>query len=1231
LRNRQWGTVCDNSWDWDMKDAAVVCRQLGCGEALSAPVYAHFGRGTGPVLMSRVNCKGQESALKDCESRTYSCDHYRDVSAVCSGFVRLMGSSNQCSGRVEVNERKTWRSVCVSSFDLRDAEVVCRELGCGSPKDVLSGDEFGGRQGEVWSKEFQCRGDESILNYCPTSENMVSSFLCHFSVFCTGYTGYRLVNGTDSCSGRVELQFDGKWGTVCDQYWTLKDANVLCHQLNCGYATEAPGQASFGEGIGEIWADIFGCEGSETHLSKCPISVWGRGDCSHANDAGVICSGDFKISISKPTPVLAFIKTHIKDGGVRLLGGQGICEGRVEVFYNRTWSRVIDNSWGDRESSVVCRQLGCGSGIEASTSYLYGNGKGNVCVTGIQCSERNSHLKSCTRPQTAHCGISHDVAVICSDINQIKMRLTEGCSGKLQVFYSGTWGSVCQNQMDPHTATMICRELGCYNLTSLNVGNSEIDGDPKWLDNVRCRPHDSYLRQCPSSPWGKNKCNNDEVAVITCSELRLVGGSNCSGRVEIKYDGSWGTVCDDSWDLKDAQVVCRQLGCGEPASADLEFGGGIGIIWLNKVNCIGLESFLWDCPHALVGLNDCHHKEDAGVTCRDSQDLKLVNGRGPCEGRVEVLRNGQWGTVCGYSSDWDMKDAAVVCRQLGCGEALSAPLYAHFGWGTGRVLMSDVNCKGQESALKDCESRTIFCDNYYDVSAVCSGTGARLVGGSSSCSGRLEMLDGYSWKSICEANFNQMAAEVVCRELDCGVPKKYQGGMFGQGSGTVWEKKIQCRESEKKIFDCSSPNSTQKTLIFTICLTTFCSGNYTFLIKIKLIACRLVNGSDSECSGRVELYYDRRWGTVCDRYWDLQDASVLCNQIGCGYAIEAPGQARFGEGKGEIWRDNLHCEGDETDLTKCPALDYGREECTHKNDAGVVCSSEYLLSGGPSRCEGWVEVYYKKDWARVMMESWSSRDATVVCRQLGCGTRTQMPNSSQYKKSSKTVCLKGFLCSGNEKHLGSCSQPKENKCVGSASFNWFLVTILPSYFCFPDHLDLRLTNGTSVCDGRLEIFYNGSWGTVCDDSWDLPDANVVCRQLQCEAAVEAITPVSYGPGSGHIWLDDVHCQGNESSLSICTHRGWGQNDCRHKEDVSHLFQNNISENKKNKNEIINSTLILQNMNIHPLSNPLYPNYRVTGVCWSQSQPTQGARQETNPGQGANPPQGTHTHTHTRDN
>ncbi|XP_039623879.1 antigen WC1.1-like [Polypterus senegalus] len=104
-----------------------------------------------------------------------------------------------------------------------------------------------------------------------------------------------------------------------------------------------------------------------------------------------------------------------------------------------------------------------------------------------------------------------------------------------------------------------------------------------------------------------------------CSEphaLRLVGGTNnCSGRVELQYGDTWGTVCDDDWDLKDVEVVCRQLQCGKAVTAVLEFGGGSGIIWLNKVRCRGSEAHLWDCRHEPLGKNDCEHKEDAGVNC----------------------------------------------------------------------------------------------------------------------------------------------------------------------------------------------------------------------------------------------------------------------------------------------------------------------------------------------------------------------------------------------------------------------------------------------------------------------------------------------------------------------------------------------------------------------------------------------------------------------------------------
>ena len=97
---------------------------------------------------------------------------------------------------------------------------------------------------------------------------------------------------------------------------------------------------------------------------------------------------------------------------------------------------------------------------------------------------------------------------------------------------------------------------------------------------------------------------------------------------------------------------------------------------------------------------------------------------------------------------------------------------------------------------------------------------------------------------------------------------------------------------------------------------------------------------------------------------------------------------------------------------------------------------------------------------------------------------------------------------------------------------------------------LRLIGGSGPEEGRVEIYYRGTWGTVCDDDWDKNDARVVCRQLGYSLAVSAPHSARFGRGSGKIWLDDVQCQGNESSIVNCRHRPWGEHNCGHHEDAS---------------------------------------------------------------------------------
>ncbi|KAI4878856.1 hypothetical protein NFI96_012042 [Prochilodus magdalenae] len=300
------------------------------------------------------------------------------------------------------------------------------------------------------------------------------------------------------------------------------------------------------------------------------------------------------------------------------------------------------------------------------------------------------------------------------------VRLVNGnqeCSGRVEVFLNGEWGTVCDDFWDINDAAVVCKEAGCgIALQAKGVAFFGQGSIPILMDDVGCVGTEVALGAC-GHVYPSN-CGHGEDAGVICQSLRLVSGSSiCSGRLEILHEGVWGTVCSNGWDITDAAVLCKGLGCGNPVVANAFFGEGTGQIWMDNVSCQGSESTLSSCGSNGWGVSDCAHASDVGVVCRE---LKLLGSGDSCSGTVQILHNDVWGTVC--QDSWDVSDAAVVCRELGCGSHAEAKISAFFGQGTGPTWMDFVSCKGDEATLKTCAFGgwgVNSCAHQYDAGVIC--------------------------------------------------------------------------------------------------------------------------------------------------------------------------------------------------------------------------------------------------------------------------------------------------------------------------------------------------------------------------------------------------------------------------------------------------------------------------------------------------------------------------------
>uniref|UniRef100_A0A3B4TKM0 SRCR domain-containing protein n=1 Tax=Seriola dumerili TaxID=41447 RepID=A0A3B4TKM0_SERDU len=376
------------------------------------------------------------------------------------------------------------------------------------------------------------------------------------------------------------------------------------------------------------------------------------------------------------------------------------------------------------------------------------------------------------------------------------------CTGRLEMKKQGNWTPVNSQYKDLKRAAAVCSQLNCG--SAVSIRGRQKSADHPIFDIAIFISEPSYSLE------------------ITCSEsVRLVNGTDlCSGRLEVRSNLSWSSVCEDDFDQQDAEVVCRELSCGAPSVFQGALYGEVeSPVWTEEFQCEGNESVLLDCNSFRTVRKTCLSGKAVGLTCADPDEVRLVGGANYCTGRLELKHHGEWRAVSNLDFVWNLKATATICRWLDCGSSASTKRtedsYKQPVW------WLNSSCVQSKYKLKQCVA-TGNKMTYSRLEITCSES-VRLVNGTDLCSGRLEVRSNLSWSSVCEDDFDQQDAEVVCRELSCGAPSVFQGALYGEGA-PVWTEEFQCAGNESVLLDCRRSGSATKTCSPDKAVGLTCSG-----------------------------------------------------------------------------------------------------------------------------------------------------------------------------------------------------------------------------------------------------------------------------------------------------------------------------------------------------------------------------------------------------------------------